>query len=439
MIRIYYHIAAMNDWQSVVAEQDECLYASCLYDAVEYFHVNFAGAGDCEQLLTRKPDVIERSNLSAFEFPALMALHRDAQPGDKILYIHTKGVSHVHPHRQGSDEWRRYMMWGCVEHWREMLDALDSNDMAGVQWTELNGYYARKCCASHVWAGNFWWATGEHIRRLSIPRVTGNRWLAEGWPASRPMKRFEFHNLTGGKLISGGSNPTGPNVPGFGRHCYTEEAPMRAIDKEYAQMWPYKCRTDILNHAIRKRGYKRYCEIGVYHGANLRNIKCASKISADPTPRCAVTHALTSDAFFAQLPAGETFDIYFIDGLHIQAQVAKDVENALQHLAPGGMIMLHDCLPETEFEQRDIAQYEDNGTIWNGTVWKAWAELRMTRGDLRMRCVDVDFGCGIIELGAQELYPVRDLSWASFVQCREGMMGVVSARQAYDYIETGRQ
>ena len=42
---------------------------------------------------------------------------------------------------------------------------------------------------------------------------------------------------------------------------------------------------------------------------------------------------------------------------------------------------------------------------WNGTVWKAFAILRMTRSDLNMYVVDINQGCGVIERGHQKRFP----------------------------------
>jgi hypothetical protein len=113
--------------------------------------------------------------------------------------------------------------------------------------------------------------------------------------------------------------------------------------------------------------------------------------------------------------------------LHTAEQVAKDIQNALACLAPGGAIVLHDCNPETEFEQRDIPEYDGVG-VWLGTVWKAFARLRMTRPDLAMRMIDTDFGCGIIEKAnrSQKCFPLREnIDYPFFVKNREALMNVI--------------
>ena len=108
---------------------------------------------------------------------------------------------------------------------------------------------------------------------------------------------------------------------------------------------------------------------------------------------------MTSDEFFKIRPK-KMYDIIFIDGLHLCYQTLKDINNSLDHLFFNGIIVLHDCNPLKEKYQ--IENFVLAKGKWNGTVWKAFAILRMNRKDLNMYVVDVDNGCGIIEKGYQK-------------------------------------
>ena len=95
-----------------------------------------------------------------------------------------------------------------------------------------------------------------------------------------------------------------------------------------------------------------------------------------------------------------SYDIIFIDGLHLERQFIKDVYNSLNSLNDNGIIVCHDCLPTTEkMQERD-----DHGGEWTGDVWKAIAELRVERIDLDIKVVDTDYGCGIIRRGTNIPY-----------------------------------
>jgi hypothetical protein len=164
-------------------------------------------------------------------------------------------------------------------------------------------------------------------------------------------------------------------------------------------------RTDIINHLIKKNNYKRYLEIGVRDpDSNLNLISVEHKDGVDPAGNC--NYPITSDDFFKQLDENVTYDIIFIDGLHIDYQVEKDITNSLKHLSEGGTIVMHDCSPIKEEHQ--VEEYVV-GTTWNGTTWKAYVKFRMTDENLSMFVVDTDHGVGVITKGKQTLYPKSDI------------------------------
>src|ERR1022692_1207608 len=172
-------------------------------------------------------------------------------------------------------------------------------------------------------------------------------------------------------------------------------------------------RTDLLNHLIANMGYRRYLEIGVRDPRdNFDKVRADHKDSVDPDPRRPVTFRMTSDEFFANRAAVSdrpSYDLAFIDGLHLADQVERDVVNSLANLAPAGTIVLHDCNPTTESAQSEAYIY---GEHWNGTVWKAWMKLRAARRDLSMFVVDIDEGCGVIRRGSQQVYPLPSLDYS---------------------------
>ena len=76
----------------------------------------------------------------------------------------------------------------------------------------------------------------------------------------------------------------------------------------------------------------------------------------------------TSDEYFESIKDTEVkYDIIFIDGLHHNEQVLKDVENSLKHLSEGGSIVCHDCLPSEE--SRDIRIDENGGKCQMNMEW----------------------------------------------------------------------
>ena len=165
-------------------------------------------------------------------------------------------------------------------------------------------------------------------------------------------------------------------------------------------------RYDIINWLIEKYGYKSYLEIGVAAGECFEKIEGAHRTCIDPA-EYAVPHAFhrTSDEFFSQAHKWSAYDIIFIDGEHLEAQVMRDITNSLKHLSPNGTIVVHDCNPPLAntavAEPRVFVRHGDRPeySLWNGTVWKAFVRTRLFNKDVTTRCVDADWGCGIIQRG----------------------------------------
>src|SRR5689334_23201590 len=145
-------------------------------------------------------------------------------------------------------------------------------------------------------------------------------------------------------------------------------------------------RTQLIQSAIDTLSAGTYLEIGVYQGDAFSVVRAAKKIGVDPiAPHPKVLAALkqpgaqyfaaTSDEFFErhaaeQLPSG--VDVVFIDGLHTYDQTFRDVRNALKILRPGGVILVHDCMPASPQEAVVAPSYEQARRI-NGPEWKgAW-------------------------------------------------------------------
>ncbi len=189
-------------------------------------------------------------------------------------------------------------------------------------------------------------------------------------------------------------------------------------------------RTSIINHLIKKYNFEKYLEIGVRKGNNFKKIIAKHKTAVDPSP---LFHSenlfqITSDEFFKRNKM--KFDIIFLDGLHLEYQVDKDIINSLKVLKDDGMIIMHDCNPPTSFHQRE--KYEVNGTFppWNGTVWKSFVKLRMKNSLLKLHCVDCDWGVGIITKGKSKLLDnIQHLDYTNLEKDRVNLLNLISVER----------
>ena len=110
--------------------------------------------------------------------------------------------------------------------------------------------------------------------------------------------------------------------------------------------------------------------------------------------------------------------------------------STLQCLAPGGLIVMHDCNPRTlgaaapSLEEAE-ANPDDAGW-WNGDVWKAVVRLR-TLADIRVRVLDADEGLGLVTPGTPDSVlqlsdaEINRLSFADLEQDRAELLNLVPA------------
>ena len=146
-------------------------------------------------------------------------------------------------------------------------------------------------------------------------------------------------------------------------------------------------RWDLIDYLIKKNNYLNYLEIGCDNDQLFSKVKIKNKIGVDPVSGGNVRK--NSDDFF--LENKDKFDLVFIDGLHIYEQVKKDIINSLKCLNENGIILVHDCMPDSLSKQA-VPRYKMK---WNGDVWKAIVDLRQ-REDLDIFTCEIDQGIGII-------------------------------------------
>lgn len=185
----FMHIATLNHWREVVAEQLLKLRSSGLWDRTNRIFVGVLG-NEAHQLdfADEKIQVIYRGkNIAEAEFPTLEHLQQFC--GEKeclVYYIHTKGVFRV---SDMTRDWRHLMEHFVIQRFEDCLEKLTTCDVCGVDWETSGPHFA----------GNFWWARSSYIRALPQlsrlrrrdPTADIDRHICEKWIGMNPSVRAE--------------------------------------------------------------------------------------------------------------------------------------------------------------------------------------------------------------------------------------------------------
>jgi hypothetical protein len=148
----------MGNWKEVFNELFNSIYESGLIEEVKKIYIGISGD---EELYNNheKIEIIHRSRLDSYEFITLDYLLKYCKENsdNKVLYIHTKGVSSSIQYMEAIDDWRKYMSYFVIENYKKCLDVLDKFNVCGVDWVEEPFKH---------FSGNFWWANAEYLNTL---------------------------------------------------------------------------------------------------------------------------------------------------------------------------------------------------------------------------------------------------------------------------------
>ena len=151
---------------------------------------------------------------------------------------------------------------------------------------------------------------------------------------------------------------------------------------------PNYFRWDMIDYLINKYKYSDYLEIGCDQDQLFSKVRIKNKTGVDPVSGGNIRK--TSDEFFRE--NNNKFDIIFIDGLHTYNQVKKDILNSINCLKDEGIVLVHDCMPDSLSKQA-VPRYRMS---WNGDVWKAIVDLRQNEY-LEIYTCKIDQGIGVIK------------------------------------------
>lgn len=204
------------------------------------------------------------------------------------------------------------------------------------------------------------------------------------------------------------------------------------INHKYEFEKNFYTRHAFINKAISQYQDCTYLEIGVdnnqvFNSVPLKNDK---KFGIDPFR--GGNYRMTSDEFFRDYNHLK-FDVIFIDGLHEYEQCQRDCLNSIKFLKDEGVIIFHDFLPRSPYEENVPRKQSD----WTGDVWKVAVELSNSK-NVEFRIVNIDHGIGILKIKKNFQYHkmnnLKNESFSEFLEYKK-KLPIISSEEGLNFIE----
>jgi hypothetical protein len=173
---IFYHIHCNQNTYFIVKDQISKIVFSGLYEELNNIYCFITGAEDYGK---RVINLIGRSG-EKFKIAAVKYYDKSHEgftlgkiksfikPGDKFLYIHTKGIGQQTQAvlcDSPVNDWRTYMEYFLIARHKECLVFLDTYDTVGVNYQHV---------PHNHYSGNFWWCTANYYLTLDDTVMKNN-------------------------------------------------------------------------------------------------------------------------------------------------------------------------------------------------------------------------------------------------------------------------
>ena len=170
---IYFHCYCFGSYASVLYNKYKKINNSELLKNIDNFYVIVSNTQERHKdflqqfsTLSNKIKIINLPNPvfndESDTLNFILQKSNDSSTNRRILYLHTKGVTHSHQLvKKNVDAWVDYLDLYNIHKWKECVDALDTHDVAGGLYESSNPKH---------FSGNFWWANTNYIKTL--PEIT---------------------------------------------------------------------------------------------------------------------------------------------------------------------------------------------------------------------------------------------------------------------------
>lgn len=391
---MFIHSTTFNNNTEILNELLSLVSESGLMEKLDgIFILNYGDFINKDNLL-KKVHIINYSHATnGFEIPTINFIRAFSQfnKDAKILYLHTKGVTH----KRGSvmykhiTDWKNMMLHFLVKEHQWCLDLLDIYDTVGCDYlTHPHRHFS----------GNFWWATASYISEKE-PIKSNVRHDAEWWILNSP--NVNFYPLF--------NSETDHYVNPYPSENYDNEETRKRIDSYYG--FDHHVRFKCIN-LERRTDRKEYTsellkDIGLFEMNDF--FKAVDGQKLEPTEeivrmftgndfgnkRAVIGCALSHYTLWKELLADEKYDQYFI--IEDDVKTVPNVKFKINHVM--------NRLKEDEYKDYDVVYF--GYTIYNHMLYRYNDKIKTVNGiDIREYDTSLTiggiFGYLVTKSGAQK-------------------------------------
>ena len=185
-MHMYVHVCMIGEWRKILQKLLARCHQSGLLNEVAACHVVAVGDVKEHDNLRKIVQRFEKCeirrlyrNIKLYERPTLSLMWEDCQkfePDTRILYLHTKGVTHKEGRKKRCiQDWIDFMSAFVIDRFPMATQLLERFDACGVNFLFQPSMH---------FSGNFWWSKSSHVRTLR--KKIGKDYLdPEMWICSR--------------------------------------------------------------------------------------------------------------------------------------------------------------------------------------------------------------------------------------------------------------
>jgi len=129
----------------------------------------------------------------------------------------------------------------------------------------------------------------------------------------------------------------------------------------------------------------------------------------------------------------QKYDVIFVDPFHTVKHTIRDLETALSLLSKKGVIIVHDCFPNSEAL---VGSWKDG--VWCGQTYEGYIRFLLDHSKFENFVIDIDYGCGIIRPHVKsrvkrDYVDVERLSdWEYFGEHHKKLLNLESSDKIYE-------